>query len=742
MPSSQASDDFSPGQHVQPKRPSLGRGPSSSSTTIGRSPSAQSPSHRTIHRTVKHVARGHHSRVAPRNPSVNKDLYKLNKAATQSHGHGAETGKHHRRSLSGSGETTSAVGSPQGGHVKRNASTAVILKHATHTTSNLRKNHSFGHLPRKGSSKAISKGMKPAMKRANTHPHPSRPASDDSDSDDVVVPHPTVRFALGKEEEEENEVDEEAGEEWTEESTSVSPEVTRSNTPAPERPVSKEGAEAHRPSPLHRMESEGSSSQSASEGVDTTGLRVTGGDEDDEDEDEDDDDEDDDEEEDEDDDEDEDSDDSSEEDSSPPSPATKPAAPKVQPTPPEIPTISSNKPVEQKTTIDPKDIEGVRRSKAAKSWAKVNTSTTSDHGVDTILKTPSRASRILVPQDTDNKKLTEMLLNRPLTRARSNASLAVSAVNATGEPEFHAHQTPLSQSPDLAAIAAIAAASTSSGIPGRGLVSRFNDGSASSKGTSAEGNILLGNDGKGKQPVFDMAEEQTFSASAPHGHKKRVGFAPEPKERPGSRESDRARPTSSDSNRPVSQSGIFDLNAGGPSRTQHKLELQRMAAALGPSPQVLPASLPHGTAPPLDFDYIFNHDARVDARLRNHYRQSKKELKHSVRRFHHPVITSFVRIHHLPTESSRARLQRRRARLATRPGVRPSSARKQTFRDRIRSFWTTSGAQPLTLESRRPSLQDADTEIANAKQKRRDRKMRDKGLKAQLWNDLNVESRA
>jgi hypothetical protein len=166
--------------------------------------------------------------------------------------------------------------------VKRNASAFVIARNHSHTT--LKKNYSSGHLPRNLSGKILNnKGAQqhktPAPKRKHSgRSERSVPASPISSSPPVEHQQPTVRFALADEEPESGQ-DEEAG--WTEESASVSPNVTRDNTRHNSvvlDPASMMAAKDH--SVLHDVTSGEESTNTvihAPEGSTTTGRRQESG---------------------------------------------------------------------------------------------------------------------------------------------------------------------------------------------------------------------------------------------------------------------------------------------------------------------------------------------------------------------------------------------------------------------------------------------------------------------------------
>ena len=191
---------------------------SSTSSQLSHSPSETSQHKAKAPR--KHVVGGGRMQ---RNHSIGTNLNKLNKQAQAAQAHAqapggdGNTGKHHRRALSGN--STSAPSSPRPG-IKRNASAGAVLrvgKHG-HGHGNIRKNHSSGHLPREGGSKPALKSSKSEIappKRSLINPDKTREPSPDDD-------HPTVHFDVAEEEGQDDG--------WTEESASQSPTPTRSNT--------------------------------------------------------------------------------------------------------------------------------------------------------------------------------------------------------------------------------------------------------------------------------------------------------------------------------------------------------------------------------------------------------------------------------------------------------------------------------------------------------------------------------
>ncbi|KAF2670292.1 hypothetical protein BT63DRAFT_233753 [Microthyrium microscopicum] len=124
--------------------------------------------------------------------------------------------------------TSPTTASPRPSHaVKRNTSGFVVPRTSSHT--HLRKNHSSGHLPRQHSSKNFSKAAgragAPSMKRTSSQ---KSEASQKSLTTPTEEHHPTVRFDLGTTTTLGDDVDEDN--EWTEDSTSISPATTRDHT--------------------------------------------------------------------------------------------------------------------------------------------------------------------------------------------------------------------------------------------------------------------------------------------------------------------------------------------------------------------------------------------------------------------------------------------------------------------------------------------------------------------------------
>ena len=108
--------------------------------------------------------------------------------------------------------------------MKRNASAFVVPRNHSHSA--LKKNYSSGHLPRNLSGKALNKAAQRAQpkRKHSGRSEKSVPASPASPSPPPMQ-QPMVRFALADDEGGESEENE-----WTEESASVSPNVTRDHT--------------------------------------------------------------------------------------------------------------------------------------------------------------------------------------------------------------------------------------------------------------------------------------------------------------------------------------------------------------------------------------------------------------------------------------------------------------------------------------------------------------------------------
>lgn len=201
--------------HSRPKRPAAMTRQSSSQSHMSQSPAD------THQKPAPHKAQRHHvvGQRVQRNASFGKNLNKLNKAAQQvqqAQQAAEKEARHHRRSQSGN--TVSAPSSPRPSF-KRNASSGGIVRaaHQAHTQTNLRKNHSSGHLARQGQPKHALKSSKsevapPKKSLAQPTSHPTSPEE-----------HPTVHFDVGSE-------DEGGDDGWTEGSASQSPTTTRSNT--------------------------------------------------------------------------------------------------------------------------------------------------------------------------------------------------------------------------------------------------------------------------------------------------------------------------------------------------------------------------------------------------------------------------------------------------------------------------------------------------------------------------------
>jgi hypothetical protein len=148
--------------------------------------------------------------------STGKNLAKFAKATQQTQAT-EEGGRHHRRSQSGT--SISAPSSPRPGF-KRNASSGAIMRHnpQAHAHTGLRKNHSSGHLVGKAKGSKSSNDLSKAKGKLG-NPSRSRPASPEE--------RPIVHFDVGNDD---NDVDDDEENGWTEESASQSPNTTRSNT--------------------------------------------------------------------------------------------------------------------------------------------------------------------------------------------------------------------------------------------------------------------------------------------------------------------------------------------------------------------------------------------------------------------------------------------------------------------------------------------------------------------------------
>ncbi|KAF2837562.1 hypothetical protein M501DRAFT_914218, partial [Patellaria atrata CBS 101060] len=214
----------------QPNRPHPVARNSSTSSSQSQSPSdapAPSTSQRQIQfKPQRHVVGGHgHGRLGPRNTSFGKNLNKLNKLTQAQAGEAAAAAaRHHRRSLSGNETPTSTTPAQRPALGKRNASAMTISKNMSQTA--LRKNNSSGHLPRQGAPKGVIKATKSEVTLAKrSHRRAAKSKSRDHSPEPA---HPTVHFALGDEEHQEESHENEN--EWTEDSASQSPATTRDNT--------------------------------------------------------------------------------------------------------------------------------------------------------------------------------------------------------------------------------------------------------------------------------------------------------------------------------------------------------------------------------------------------------------------------------------------------------------------------------------------------------------------------------
>ncbi|KAI9712671.1 MAG: hypothetical protein M1820_001292 [Bogoriella megaspora] len=206
----------------QPGRPSPTTRTSSTTFQLPSSPlTGQTPPTRS--KPQRHFVGHGTSRIGPRNTSYGKNINKLAKLTPIDAGEDKETSKHHKRSLSGNATPTSS--SPRPSHVKRNASALAVTQGSPRQQASaaMKKTHSSGQIQRPGSSKALSKQVKSdgrpgiVMKRSSSQGKVQQAAKSPKGPK-----HPSVRFDVGKEEEQDDG--------WTEDSASQSPSTTRDNT--------------------------------------------------------------------------------------------------------------------------------------------------------------------------------------------------------------------------------------------------------------------------------------------------------------------------------------------------------------------------------------------------------------------------------------------------------------------------------------------------------------------------------
>ena len=198
----------------QKKRPSLASRHSSSSVCFARAPYDELSSSAQRHRPQRHVVG--QGRLGPRVPSYGKNVNKLQRAAQP--------------------RPTEPIASPKASHIKRNSSE--LHGNREWSSTNLRKNHSETSLKKNRSSGHLTKLARPAAPRMFAKISHKRPTRAHRSSSTTIhapqgPPNPTVRFALGHEDEEGPEEDDPGSQEdasWTNESASQSPCTSRSNT--------------------------------------------------------------------------------------------------------------------------------------------------------------------------------------------------------------------------------------------------------------------------------------------------------------------------------------------------------------------------------------------------------------------------------------------------------------------------------------------------------------------------------
>lgn len=201
----------------QKKRPSLASRYSSGSVSFARTQNDELSTSAQKHRPQRHVVG--QGRLGPRVPSYGKNVNKLQKLMQQ--------------------RPLEVNGSPKSSQIKRNSSE--LHRNQEWSSTNLRKNHSETSLKKNRSSGQLNKLARPTAAKASmkvSYKRPNRPHRSSSTTIHVPQgpPNPTVRFALGHEEEEEEEpgeeedVDPHEDASWTNESASQSPCTSRSNT--------------------------------------------------------------------------------------------------------------------------------------------------------------------------------------------------------------------------------------------------------------------------------------------------------------------------------------------------------------------------------------------------------------------------------------------------------------------------------------------------------------------------------
>jgi len=243
--SSTLDDDLTPIAEFDKSAKSLHIHPaddSSSNAPFRRTTSSHKLNH---HHSSRHGVKAHH--LGSRTTSFGKNLNQLSKKSHHQplhHPHDpmapSASSSSHRPSMPRR-ESTSVTSPPQNSprpQVKRNASGFIVPRTATHSA--LKKNHSSSHLPRHGSSKNLSKRhTAPPMKRTQSSKSQSSQKSDRSQKSDKaprspVDAHPhTVRFDLDEEEVlpgQDTGLSVDDDNEWTEDSTSLSPVTTRDHT--------------------------------------------------------------------------------------------------------------------------------------------------------------------------------------------------------------------------------------------------------------------------------------------------------------------------------------------------------------------------------------------------------------------------------------------------------------------------------------------------------------------------------
>ncbi|KAG8628715.1 hypothetical protein KVT40_002580 [Elsinoe batatas] len=188
----------------------------SQSTAVSHSPG---DGHGYAHKSGSHKHQRHvvgHGRLGARNPSVGRNLSKINILAANSD----------EGSRKDSNATSISPRHPRPG-MKRNQSLALMPKNASHT--GLRKNHSSGHLVRNSSAKHLSRSHKSEYNRTNSSHSDKKTKRKNSPAPNGR--QAAVHFDMGDDDDDDDAEEMEGVDDgWTEESASQSPSTTRDNT--------------------------------------------------------------------------------------------------------------------------------------------------------------------------------------------------------------------------------------------------------------------------------------------------------------------------------------------------------------------------------------------------------------------------------------------------------------------------------------------------------------------------------